>query len=193
MPEPVAVRTGEPLEVREKSGSYNVKVKEKTGEIRHRDSHGRSAGTSTIYSDRIKRVHWHEWAGYQGNTQVSDDDLYRLANDAAAEKEVREKRESGVFWNRVGYGMLLGGLAAAGTGLYFNSQQTEGSSQSWPMYTLIGGAILGSLGMSVIYAGSRKVEEKHPLPQERAEAAVEKYNASLGGAGEASTTGARIR
>ncbi len=179
MPEPVAVRTGEPLEVREKSGVSHVRVKEKTGEIRHRDSRGRAGGTSTIYSDRIKAVRWHEWAGYQGDTPVSDDDLYRLANDAAAEEEVRSHRSSGVFQSRLGLGMVVGGLGAAGAGYYFASKEPEEGGSAIPAYVMIGGAVLSSIGMYLMVNGVSKTKETHPLPQDRAESAVDRYNRTL--------------
>jgi hypothetical protein len=179
MPEPVAVRTGEPLEVRERSGVSHVKVKEKTGEIRHRDSRGRSTGTSTIYSDRIKAVRWHEWSLHQGDTEVSENDFYRLANDAAAEEEVRSHHASGVFQNRLGFGMFLGGLGAAGAGYYFTTKEPEEGGSEIPAYVMIGGAVVSCIGMYLIANGASKTADKRVLPQERAEAAAERYNRTL--------------
>ncbi len=193
LPEPVAARTGEPLSIQEQSGVSHVKVKEKVGEVRHTDSHGRTTGRSTVYADRIKTVHWHEWAPYQGSQKISDDDLYRLANDAAAEEEVRQKRQSGVTMNRIGIGGLLLGAAGVGTGLYLNSRETGDAESTTPgTYVLIGSAVVGSIGLTLISMGMGRTKEEHPLPQERAEAAAERYNRSLGNGGEAQTTGASL-
>ena len=109
-PEPKAVPNGEPLSIGEHTEKYRYTVKEKVGEVRHQDSHGRSTGKSTLYADRTKVGTLHTWNAYQGDEKISDDDLYRIAKDEEADREVRSMREKSRDWSWATVKPLQSGL-----------------------------------------------------------------------------------
>lgn len=178
LPEPQVAPTGEPLSIDEQTKSYRYTVKEKVGSVSYRDSRGYQSKAS-VYADRAKVGHYQVWSSYQGNTKISDDDLFAIARDQAGADELKSSRENGVLMNRIGIGLAIVGILAAGTGVYFNSQRSEGDSGTLPLGLIIGGATGFGLGTYLTYAGKRQANAQHPLPQERAQQAADRYNASL--------------
>lgn len=179
LPEPQVAPTGEPLNVDSETKTYTYTTKEKVGEIRHRDSHGRSAGTSTVYADKKRTGSYTVWGTYQGETKISDDDFFRIARDEAASKEIRESRERGVLKNRIGWAVLAAGMAAAGTGLGLLQGAKDGDNTNVQQGLLYGGIVGFSIGTWLIYDGKSQASAEHPLSQERAERAAENYNQTL--------------
>jgi hypothetical protein len=178
LPEPQLAPNGEPLATEGRTRTYSYTVKERVGEVHHRDSRGNTS-RSTVYADKKKIGHSYEWSSYQGDNKISDDDLYHIANDQAAEQEVRDYRSTGVLMNRIGLGVTAAGIIALATGILIYSQQREDADRTLPSALGIGGGLSLSAGMYLIYSGLSKTKEKHPLPQERADAAADRYNATL--------------
>jgi hypothetical protein len=191
LPEPVAVPTGEPLSVREHTETAHYTVKEKVGEVKYRDSKGYSR-TDSVYANRKKTSHYQVWSAYQGDAKISDDDLYRIAKDEEAAREVQEKRESGVRLNRIGLGTMLVGAIVAGTGYALMSQAKEGDNTTPFQGMLYGGMVGVSIGTVLTYMGISKTHVEHPLDQSRATRAADNYNNGMT-TGTTSTTSARSR
>lgn len=178
LPEPQPIVTGEPLEIREKTKTYTYTSKEKVGTVEHRDSHGHRS-TSTVYANKKKVGSYTVWSAYQGDTRISDDELFKIAKDEEASREIRESRERGLLVQRLGIGLAVAGALALGTGLVMYSQQKEGSESPVASGLAMGGGIGLSVGMVMSYFGSGKVSAEHPLEQERAEQAADRYNQTL--------------
>jgi hypothetical protein len=182
LPEPQAVATGEPLEVRSKTETYTYNVKKKIGEVEHKDSRGRNAGKSTLYANQKRVGHYEVWGAYQGDAKISDDDLYRIAKDETAAREATESRSRGVLMNHIGLGLAAAGIAAVAGGLALYSQQKEGADSTLSSGLVLGGGAGFCIGSYLIYGGLSKANAEHPLGQERAQQAAERYNSGLGSA-----------
>lgn len=191
LPEPRATPNGQPLEIREHTEQRQYTVKQKVGEVEHKDSHGKSIGKSTVYANRTQTARYQVWNAYQGDTQILDDDLYRIAKDEAADREVRESRESGVLMNRIGLGVLAVGILAAGSGIALRSQLKEGESTTLPQVLLYAGIGSASLGAFLTWTGLSKANSEHPLDQDRAARAADVYNSGLSSGRSASAAGGR--
>lgn len=181
LPEPVAAPNGQPLSVREHTETGSYTVKEKVGEVEHKDESGRNIGKSDVYQNKTKTFQYQVWNSYQGDDKISDDDLYRIAKDEKAEREVKDSRENGVLLNRLGIGGFILGAVAAGAGYALMSQTESGQSPS-PVASglLYGGLITVSAGGILTYLGLAKAKSEHPLEQNRAEQAARNYNKELG-------------
>lgn len=190
VPEQVAVPTGEPLSVREHTETGQYTVKEKVGDVEYKDSSGRKIGSSEVYQNKTQTYQYQVWHSYQGNQPISDDDLYRIAKDEQAEREVREHRENGVFLNRLGLGGVLLGAAAVGVGYGLQTQVEPGESANLPRMTMLGGGILATVGAVMMFVGQSKTRTEHPLDQSRASRAANTYNTKLGISGTATTSSA---
>lgn len=179
LPEPRATASGEPLDVREHTERVEYTVKEKVGEIQHKDKQGFNAGKSTVYANRTRTARYQVWSAYQGETPISDDDLYRIAKDEAADREVRGSRESGVLMNRIGLGLLAVGVLAAAGGIALKSQAQDSDSTTVPQVLLYAGIGTASLGAFLTWTGLGKAKAEHPLDQDRASRAADAYNNGL--------------
>lgn len=180
MPEPVAVPTGEPLSIREETRTGQYTSQDKVGEIEYRDSSGIRLGTSSVYQTRTHTYQLQFWNAYQGAQPISDDDLYRITKDEQAEREVRDYREEGVTYNRIGIvGVVVGGLAmGAGYGLGMQSDSRVDPALSRSLG--LGGAIVATVSAGFLILGWIKANRVHPLDMSRAAYAVDVYNARLG-------------
>jgi hypothetical protein len=192
LPAPAAAPNGQPLSVREHTETAHYTVKEKIGEVEHKNDKGEKIGTSEVYQNRLQTVHYQVWNSYQGDTKISDDDLYRISKDEKAARDVQSGRETGVLLNRIGIGTFIAGAAAAGAGYYMVTQVKEGDSPVVPSALLYGGLITASVGGLLAYLGLHKANVEHPLDQTRAMQAADNYNRGLAG-GTTTTTGASFR
>jgi hypothetical protein len=179
LPEPQPIATGEPLSVREQTKTYTYTAKEKVGTVDHRDANGNTVGSSTVYADKKKVGEYTVWGSYQGDTRISDDELFAIAKDDDASREVRSSRERGVWMSRIGIGMAVVGALALGAGLYRFNTQKEGEDSPLTTGLMLGGGAGLSIGSVLSYFGSDKVKAEHPLEQSRAEAAADRYNRTL--------------
>jgi hypothetical protein len=189
LPEPVATPNGQPLSVREHTETQQYTVKEKVGEVEYKNQSGQKIGSSDVYQNKVKTVEYQVWHAYQGNQQISDDDLYRIAQDEKAAREVQSKRETGVFLNRLGLGGLALGVLAAGAGYALASQQSVGDDPTLSRGLLYGGLITASAGGILTWVGIAKARSEHPLEQQRAVQAADNYNLRLGGGTTTTTAG----
>jgi len=180
LPKPVAERTGEPLSVREKTQTALVTEKVKVGEVEHKDSSGRTVATSQVYANQTRQVEYQTWSAYQGDQAISDDDLYRIANDKAAEEEVKSSRETGVTLQYVGLAVLAAGLGGVVGGYVLNANQNPESPSPAGLYLISGSGLVATGGALLTYFGMRKTNAEHPLAQSRANSAAIKYNNVLG-------------
>jgi hypothetical protein len=191
LPHPVAERTGEPLSVREKTETALVTEKVKVGEVEHKDSSGRTVATSQVYANQTRQVQYQTWSAYQGEQTISDDDLYRIANDKAAEDEVKSSRENGVTMEYIGLAILAVGVGGVVGGYVLNANQNPESPSPAGLYLISGSGLVAAGGGLLTYLGARKVKAEHPLDQSRAQNAAIRYNHVLGsGPRVTSTTGA---
>lgn len=192
LPEPVASPNGQPLSIREHTETGSYTVKEKVGEVEHKDENGRSIGKSDVYQNKTKTYQYQVWNSYQGDDKISDDDLYRIAKDEKAEREVKDSRETGVLLNRLGLGGIVLGVVAAGAGYALMSQTKSGETASPAASGLMyGGLITVSAGGLLTWLGLAKAHGEHPLEQSRAEQAARNYNKELG-VGTTTTTSAHF-
>jgi hypothetical protein len=189
IPAPKAQPNGEPLSVREKTQTYTYQTQEKIGEVQHRTSNGQNLGTSAVYANRTHVGSYTVWSGFQGDAPVSDDDFYRIAKDKKAAEEIKDSRESGVLMNRIGLGILAGGLISVAGGFALRSDNPDNKI---PSYLAYGGMLLVPVGGILAYMGVGKASNPHPLEQERAESAANAYNAGLGSVSTTRTTSAKL-
>lgn len=203
LPEPVAAPNGQPLSIREHTETKQYTTKEQVGEVEYKNQNGDKVGSAAVYQNRLNTVQYQVWNAYQGNAKISDDDLYRIARDKQAEDEVRSKRESGVFLNRLGVGGIILGAVAAGAGYYLMSQQkpaetdatgqTTGGPSALPMALLYGGLVTVSVGSVLTWVGIAKAKREHPLDQNRAMQAADNYNGALANRSAVRTTSGTVR
>lgn len=178
LPTPQAVANGERLSIRDGTELSQYETSEKVGEVQHRDSSGHTIGSSDIYENRLHTVQRYVWRAYQGNLRISDDDLYRIAQDEPASLEVQSIRESGVLINRIGLGTIVLGVVASGLS-YFAIGHDR------PMLGIglsVGGLLTASVGGLLAYFGLQEASNEHPLEQSRAIQAADNYNRRLSGA-----------
>lgn len=196
LPPPVATPTGEPLAVREETKTAVVTERVKVGEVEHKTNTGETYAKSEVYQDRQRNVQYQVWRSYQGSSPISDDDLYRIAKDKQAEDEATKSRENGVLMNRVGLGLLAAGIAGV-VGGYAASQSSsgDGTGMAPGMYVAYGSSVVAGAGGLLTWLGLSKANAEHPLEQDRARAAADRYNRALvgGAAGTTTTTGASLR
>ncbi|MCA9656307.1 MAG: phage holin family protein [Myxococcales bacterium] len=162
--------TGEPLSLSSQSSTHKETVSEKVGESDHYDADGNYLGSSEQYQDRTvthSSFHWHP---EQGNTPISDEDLFRLAGDTARADQARRYR-------RRGTAMAVGGgiVALAGTGLALAvpiAGQDVSGTQGLGMY--IGGATLAGVGgLSFALGFKRMRADGHPFSYGEAQQAID--------------------
>jgi hypothetical protein len=188
LPEPVASPNGQPLSIHEHTETAQVTVKEKVGEVEYKNSSGQKVGTGEVYENRVHNVQYQVWNAYQGGDKISDDDLYRIAKDEKADREVRESRENGVFLNRLGIGGVILGAVATGAGYALASQSKDGFADTAPRVLVIGGGLTLAAGGLLTWLGFAKARKEHPLEQDRARQAAENYNTTLGATSTTTTT-----
>jgi hypothetical protein len=172
-----APMTGEPLHVESRLVTDTYSVKEKVGEVQHKDAQGRSIGTSDMYQDRLVTSHHMVWHPVQGRDGIDDQDFFRIAGDTEAEEQVRQFRETGITLNRAGLGVIAASAASLIGGVVI-SRASGGSAIGSGM--LYGGAFGFSIGSVLAYMGLGRVAPGvHPVDESRARVAAHRYNAEL--------------
>jgi hypothetical protein len=189
LPKTGAEVSGEPLNVEMRTETHTYTTQAKVGEVVHRDSSGRSVGTSEVYENRTGSYDVQRWQVFQGDTPIDDQDFFRIGGDIDTAKEIAATRQSGVTMNKVGVGMLIGGGALALAGIFLGPALTTKdangfeSSPKWTPYLMTGGLIAVSVGGVLTFMGIAKVKKEHPIDDaQRANAVAKKYNKSLGAA-----------
>ncbi len=104
---------GETLRVVVQNRSYSYHVKEKVGDVTHRDETGRVVGTSELTRDAVRVRRFKVWSFAQGRSPLDEQDFFRLAGDREAYELIKRRRARGIFWNRLGLGLVGAGLVGA--------------------------------------------------------------------------------
>jgi hypothetical protein len=145
--------------------------KQKVGEVQYKDSYGQSYGSASVYQDVEVREHQEVWYPAQGEQRIDEEDFFRIAGDEAAAKEAREYRETGVLMNRIGLGLLAGGLATVLGGKALNADPIAWAG----VITTIPGGLLWWMGER------RTKPENHPFETVRVINTANQYNRRLAG------------
>jgi hypothetical protein len=176
LPETGAQATGEPLAVRTEHVTERWTEQAKVGEVQHRDSSGRSLGTSEIYEDRVVSATHLEWYAAQGNSRIDDADFFRISGDEWATNEVESYRSTGIVMNRVGLGLLAAGAATLLGGYAMRSDSDPGLGLAM---TYGSSALFCSGGLLTWMGMARTRESVHPVEMDRAQVAAAAYNAKI--------------
>lgn len=186
--------TGGKLGVEYVDEHYQYTVKEKVGEVEHRDGNGQKLGTSAVYENRTVNAVQHKWYPTQDGSRIDDQDFFRIAGDKENAERIAEHRDGGVTMNHVGFGLLLAGAAMLVGGYV---ARTNGAPGTRPDGTLddgdptltnvgtglgIGGALSAIVGGTLVYAGLNRVDpERHAIDEPSlAEQRARQYNERLG-------------
>jgi hypothetical protein len=173
----VVQATGEPLEVVWEQQTHEYVEQVKVAEVQHRDSQGRSLGSSDVVENKLRTYTTQRWYPAQGKSPLDDEDFFRIAGDARAAQEVREYREVGVLYNRLGIGFVAAGGAVAIASLTLKNAPVIGKNPNVGLYSSLG---LGLLGVWLYSkAIGRLNPENHPVDANRATTAAKAYNARL--------------
>ncbi len=186
LPKTGAEATGEPLNVEMRTETHTYTTQAKVGEVVHRDSSGRSVGTSEVYENRTGSYDVQRWQVFQGDTPIDDQDFFRIGGDIDSAKEIAASRQSGMTMNKVGLGLLIGGGAAALGGFILGNALSSSNSSSNGLspvfYVGYAGMLTAGVGGMLTWIGIAKVKREHPIDDAvRANAVAKKYNKSIGG------------
>ncbi len=179
--------TGERLGVRSFTETYSVTEQVKVGEVRHYNASGSTVGTSSVYADQTRLVSETKFRHYQGDSQVDEQDFFRIAGDVQAEQKVIDYRRNSVLLNKIGWSAVGVGAVMLVVGLVVNaaSARTDeyGRSTSPGAGGLIVstlGAVIGGSGFYLSYYASNRVSPDFPVNHvSRAQVAAGQYNAAL--------------
>ena len=184
MPDVGVESTAEPLHVEVETRSYTYTTEEKAGEVVHKDSSGRTIGSSDVYVEKEQTAYYDVWFPMQGARTVDEADFYRIAGDELMSDEILSTRKRAHTTNRVG---IFGGSAVilAGLGLMYGRlatyDPTSASGGGMGLtYAASGLALTGAIGLTVGYIAGRKLHKEHRFTDNRdaANAAAE-YNRTL--------------
>jgi hypothetical protein len=169
--------TGDGLWIRTQAHQAAYVEKEKVGEAIHKDDTGKTIGTTDVYEDRVRTVEWETWYPMQGNVQLDDEDFLRIVGDNEALAKHREYRKTGLTMNKLGKGMMIGGLAAFVGSLFVPADQISLRS-----YVTSGAWLVGAGGWYFARAGANRFKaDAHTIDANRANWAIQEYNTRLGG------------
>lgn len=170
-----ATATGEEIWVRTQEHQATFTEKKKVGEVVHKDDSGNSVGTSEVYEDKQRTVHWTTWYPMQGDLQLDDEDFLRIVGNEKALQEHRNYRKGGLSMNKWGKGLMIGGVATFVASLFVPA---ENFSLRYGLST--GGLIATSSGWYLARIGaSRFSPEAHTIDPSRANYDIERYNNGL--------------
>jgi hypothetical protein len=189
LPQTGAEVTGEPLGVEMRTETRIYTTQAKVGEVVHRDSSGRTVGTSEVFENRTGSYDVMRWQAFQGDSPIDDQDFFRIGRDTASAQEIAALRQSGMTMNKVGIGLLIGGGAAAlggiilGNVLASSSSSNSSSGLTWPYYVGYIAVVPISVGSILTWVGFARVKREHPIDDPaRANAVAKRYNKSIGAA-----------
>jgi hypothetical protein len=171
--------TGEPVAVDSRLHTFQYTTQEKVGEVQYRDANGNSAGTSTVYADRVHTGQALVWKTYQGQSPLDDEDFFRITGDQATAQEIRESRETGILLNKIGWiGVAVGAAAIVGYLALTRSNDPGVQSAGYGAGTL--GSVAAAGGGGLIWWGILKAKAEHPVNDvDRASADAAAYNRKL--------------
>ena len=165
-----AAPTGEPLAVEGRTKRWKETQSEKVGESDHYSADGEYLGTSEQYRDKTVTKSSYHWQPKQGDTYISDEDLFRLAGDVARADQAKRYRRNGKLMTAGGAVLFVGGTAAAIAGAFgdFSSAQSYGMYVGGGLGAAAGGA-LGAFGFI------RLTKDGHPFSEHEAREAIEQH------------------
>jgi hypothetical protein len=119
-----------------------------TGESQTRDGDGNVIGSTTYYQNRTVRWKERNWYPIQGDARLDDESFYRIVGDQDAVQRYDEYHRRGVFKNKVGWGLLGGGVAVLGgsIAMYKVGSDQKNSGLSYGGYI---GMAVGLVGIGV--------------------------------------------
>lgn len=168
--------SGESLGLRIKTESFSYTQREKVGTVEYRTATGAPNGSADIYKKRTVHGVELDWRPTQGTSVIDDQDFFRIAGDEDAERQIREQRDYARLINRVGYGLVIGGVGVMG---FAGQMMPDASSKNRATVGGLGllGAITGTL--FVYYGVFHNRSENHVMELERARLASDRYNETL--------------
>lgn len=165
--------TGEPLEVSTGYRTERWTTQEKIGESTIRDSRGQVIAKSETFADQQHSAQVFEWNVSHGRRAIDDEDFFRIGGDDATADEIRASRSRGVTLNRVGLGLLAGGLSVMAGAFAINMATKSGergatTTGSLPLNLLsLVGLAVGGTGGYLTFFGYRMSKKVHPVDDYR--------------------------
>jgi hypothetical protein len=168
--------SGEPLGLKIKTEAFSYTQQEKVGTVEYRTATGAPDGSADIYKKRTVHGVDLQWRPTQGTTIIDDQDFFRIAGDEEAERQTREQRDYARLINRVGYGLVIGGVGVMG---FAGQMMPDASSKT--RATVGGLGLLGTItgALFVYYGIFHNRSENHVMELERARLASDRYNETL--------------
>lgn len=172
-----AERTGEPLAVRTEQRLHTYTERVKVGDVQHRDQQGRDIGRSEVYEDRQGISTSIAWFTTQGDSRIDEYDFYRIAGDDQTAEHVLKYRTTGLVFNRVGWGLMGGGLAGILLGAFVATNQ---NTQIAGGVTSLVGLAMGLAGYFLMNSGQHRLDsDAHATDPGKAYVTASRYNAAL--------------